>query len=177
MGDAIWVYVGGGVIAITAMVFIVCSLRGRRSRSSFIVGLAHMGVVWINAAAPFRGVLDPEYAGYAFGFLRARPGLDVTLLAGSVLGSALAAALIAVRNAPGRGMVFVTGTSVIFGWNFLFSMLADLVHDPSRVAIQLGEFLTIPPLVTGPLLLLFFVGPFAYGARWSWRRRLALPGD
>jgi hypothetical protein len=173
MGEQVWVYVGGTVIAVTAVLFAVCLIKGRWAFSAFIVGLAHMGVVWINAAAPFRGLLDPEYVGYANGFLRASPGLDVTLLAGSLVGCGLAGAMIAALNAPGKRMVFVTGTSVFFGWSILFPTVADLIRDPNQVAIQLGEFLTIPPLVTIPLLLLLFVGPFAYGARWSWRRAFA----
>lgn len=170
MDSRIWVYVGGAVMGVTGLAFLAVLLRRRWTISALLVGIAHMGIVWLNAAAPFRGLLDRGYVGYNFGFFHASRGLGVTLLAGPILGVALASALIAVSNRPGLRMLSVTATSALFGWNLLFTLLVGLASDPGQVRIELGEFLTIPPIVTIPLLLLLFVAPFAHGIRWSWRR-------
>ena len=170
MNPQIWVYVGGTVIAVTGIAFIIAAWKRQWTRGAMIVGLAHLGIVWLDSAAPFRGLLDPAYRGFTFGFFSAKPGLEVAFLAGSIVACALASALIAVRNQPGKRMLIVTGTSTVLAWNVFFPLLADLVRDPGFATIELGEFLTIPPLVTVPLLIGLFVLPFAWGARWSVRR-------
>ena len=172
MGDQVWLYVGGSVMALSGLVFLYAIWHRPWSWAGLVVGLAHLGIVWLNAAAPFRGVFDADYVGYHFGFFRADPGLEVTLLAGSLVIAAMCSAWIAAQNKRGPQMLIVTGTSLLFAWNLLLPMLYDLLRDPSSVEIQLGEFLTIPALITLPLLLLVFVGPFVYGIRWSWNRAL-----
>jgi hypothetical protein len=170
LGNPAWLYIGGVVWTASGLAFAATLLRRRWTISALIVGLAHLGMVWLNAAAPFRGLLDPNYGGYDMGFLEADIGLEVTLLSASVLAAAMASALIAGLNRPGKPMLVVSGTSAFLAWNTLFWLAAVLWQDPSQVKIQLGELLTIPAFAAVPLLLLLFVGPFAYGARWSWRR-------
>jgi hypothetical protein len=129
---------------------------------------------WIGAPscclAERRGPDDPNYVGYGLGFFKADKGLEVTLLSASLLAFAMAGALIAGTNRPGKPMLVVTGTSSLFGWNTLFWLAAWFIQDPTQVKIQLGEMLTIEPAAAVPLLLMLFVVPFAFGARWSWRR-------
>ena len=176
MGDQVWIYVGGSVMALSGLAFLFCLWHRQWSWAGLVVGLAHLGIVWLNAAAPFRGFFDADYFGYQFGFFRADPGLGVTLLAGSLVIAAMSSACLAARNGRGHSMLIVTGTSILFAWNLLLPMLYDLLSDPSGIEIQLGEFLTIPAFITLPLLLLVFVGPFVYGIRWSWHRALASDG-
>ena len=170
MSNQVWLYIGAIVSIISVIAFVATLLRSKRTISSLVVGLAHLAVVWLNSAAPFRGILDPNYVGYNFGYLKADIGLEVTLLSGSVLASAMASALIAGQNKSGKPMLAVTGTSIFFSWNLLFWIIAGVFQNPNQIKIQFGEFLTIPTLVAAPLLIVLFVVPFAYGIRWSWRR-------
>lgn len=175
MGNQVWLYLGVTVSIISAIAFAATLLRSKRTISALIVGLAHLVIVWMFSTGTFRGILDPNISEYSFGFLIANTGPEVTLLSGSLLVSALASALIAGQNRPGKPMLVVTGTSIFWCWNILFRLLAILIHDPSQMQMEFGESLIIPGLVAVPLLLLLFVAPFAYGIRWSWRRAFEEP--
>ena len=176
MGNQVWLYVGVIISIISVLVFVITLLRSKRTISALVVGLAHLVIVWMFSVGLFRGILDPNIAEYGFGFLIAYTGIEVTLLSASLLASAMASALIAGQNKPGKAMLVVTGTSIFWCWNISFKLLAVLIQNPSQMQMELGEFLIIPGLVAVPLLLLLFVAPFAYGIRWSWRRAFEEPG-
>lgn len=176
MGNQVWLYIGVIVSIVSLLAFSITFFRSKKTFSALIVGLAHLVIVWMFSVGTFRGILDPNISEYSFGFLIANTGPEVTLLSASMLVSALASALIAGQNRPGKPMLVVTGTSIFWCWNILFKLLAILIHDPSQMQMEFGESLIIPGLVAVPLLLLLFVAPFAYGIRWSWRRAFEEPG-
>jgi hypothetical protein len=119
----------------------------------------------MTTAAPFRGLLDPNYVGYSFGLLHAARGWSVTLAAGSVLALGLAAAFLLLRQ--GRGATIFAGA---VGLYFLLCLappvLTTLFTDPTAFEIQFGEYLTVPGNIAVVPVLAVLTG-YATAAIWG----------
>lgn len=142
-----------------------------------VVAVANLALLSVNAAAPVRGLVDPDYVGYGFGWLHADKGLPVTLMAGGVVLGALVSALLVLRNASGPIMILLAAFDGFIAFSVGVPLAAQVLADPSKVAIQFGEYLTIPALVAIPLLVLVFVLPFAAGALIGLKRALGAPAE
>jgi flagellar biosynthesis protein FliQ len=157
------------VSALLIGAWIVLAVRRKPSPMALVASFACVLAASLNSAAPFRGAIDPGYMGYVFGLLAADKGLAVTALAGSVFVGALVAAFIALTRRSGRALWWVSGVcgalSVILGGPWLIQSLTD----PSSNAIQFGEYLTVPGLVSTIVLFALFVLPFALGTVWAAR--------
>lgn len=159
-------------LVVSAALLIVWSVQVFRKRPPIValaVSLALLLVAAMNSAAPIRGLLDPGYMGYAFGLLKAKMGPAVTVVAGSVFISAVAAGLIAASVRRGPLLWIVSATCAAFSIVMGAPWLADAVTDPSGNVIQFGEYLTIPGLVATILLLTLLCVPFAVGTVWAAR--------
>ena len=164
-----WLYFAGGVFALVAIAWVAVVWRRQWSWPGLIAAVGCLVVAGLNSAAPVRGAMDPNYAGYTFGFAHSDKGLGVTLIAGAIWLACVASAFIAVTRRQGPGLWVVAATCaallVIIGWPTVSTALAD----PGGNSIELGEYLTIPGLVGTAVLLLLVVVPFAVGLAWSIR--------
>ncbi len=167
-----WALFAFGASTVLFLGWLWTILKGRRSWASVYVSFGFLLLAAMNSAAPVRGLVDPNYVGYGFGLLRADRGITVTLLAGGVFLACVACLIIAGSNRPGPRMWLVAGVSLVFlavmGWPWL----QGVVSDPSKNAIQFGEYLTIPGLIASVLVGLLLVGPFAVGVVWGARRAI-----
>ena len=144
-----------------------------RYRPPFIaasIAFAHVFIAGIGAAAPLRGLVDPHYVGYRFGYLHPTVGIETTLVAGSVFLAAVAAAWIVARNARGPAMWFVAATSAFFTLNFGGGWLESTLGRFSDNTMQFGEYLVIPALIATPIMFVVFVLPFLAGVGWAPQR-------
>ncbi len=168
-----WALFAFGVSGVLLLAWGWLTFKAKRSLASVYVSLGFLILAGMNSAAPIRGFVDPNYVGYGFGLLQAGKGLSVTLIAGSVFLAAAASALIAARNRPGPLMWIVAAVSLVFlvvqGWPWL----QGVITDPSQNAIQFGEYLTIPGLVSSLLIALLLIGPFLVGVVWAPRRAMS----
>jgi len=168
-----WPYVAVATCAVVAIPFLYFLFQRRYGWTALLVALANLTVVFLNGAAPIRGLIDPNYVGYAFGFLSASKGIDVTLAAGSlVIASALACA-IAIRNRPGPLMLIVAAVCAFHVINIGFPLLDAVRADPTAITIQFGEYLTVPYQVAIPALVTLLLLPFLLGIPWALRRSIA----
>jgi hypothetical protein len=172
-----WALFAFGASSVLLLCWAWTLLRARRSWASIYVSLGFLILAGMNSAAPVRGLVDPDYVGYGFGLLRADKGISVTLVAGAVFVASVACLIIAANNRPGRRMWLVAGVSLAFlavmGWPWLQGVVAD----PSKNAIQFGEYQTIPGAVASVLVGLLLVGPFVVGVPWAARRAMSVrPG-
>ena len=62
-----WLYIGLPLLLIYFGWFGYLLFKRKYHRSSLIFGLAHIPYLLINLVAPFRGILDQDYAGYSIG--------------------------------------------------------------------------------------------------------------
>ena len=147
--------------------WLVVLARSPRSFVSIYVSFAFLLLAAMNAAAPIRGYVDPNYVGYGLGLLQAQRGILVTLMAGSVFLAAVTCAFIAARNRQGPAMWVVAVVSATFaiiqGWPWL----EGVITDPGSNKIQFGEYLTIPGSVGTVLLGALLVFPFALAPWWA----------
>ena len=174
MTGVYWPYVGYVVMVALALNLAYVAFQRRWTWTSLLLGISAVPVALGHSVAPFRGFLDPEYVGYRGGFLAADRGAEVLILTGTILIAAWASAFAAISNRSGRHMSLV---AVFFGFaffNYFLSELPEIVADPGGFEIRLGEYQTIPAIVTIPLVLALTL-PWAYGVRWAWRR--AAEGD
>ena len=167
-----WALFAFGASTVLVLGWLWTIFRARRSWASVYVSLGFLLLAAMNSAAPVRGLVDPNYVGYGFGLLRADKGISVTLLAGGVFVASVAGMIVAGSNRPGPRMWLVAAVSVVFlavmGWPWL----QGVVSDPSKNAIQFGEYLTVPGAVASVLIGLLLVGPFVVGAVWGARRAI-----
>jgi hypothetical protein len=134
------------------------------------VAMANLCYVLPNLVAPFRGALDPAYAGYSFGVFRIPPGPLVTLVAGGITAAALASACLALRNRPGRGMAFIAIVGTVLLLTVGLPELLGGLMAPADYGIELGEYLRIPGLVSVAIVGALFCLPMIASIVWSARR-------
>jgi hypothetical protein len=164
-----WLYFALGVFALALAAWLVALRRGNWAWPGLVAGLGCLVTAGLNSAAPVRGLLDPNYAGYAFGLAHAGKGIEVTIVAGAIWLACVASALIAASRTRGTALWLVTATCagllVVIGWPTVSGALAD----PGSNAIELGEYLRIPGIAGSAILLVLVVAPFAIGLVWSAR--------
>ncbi|MCB1569463.1 MAG: hypothetical protein KDI69_11690 [Xanthomonadales bacterium] len=165
-----WLHVGLAAGLVYAGVLGFFAAKRQWTWAAMGVALANFLYVLLNLVAPFRGVLDPGYAGYKMGLLQIAPGVWVTVVAGSIVVAALIAACLALLARPGRGMVYIaiadTALLLLIGLPELVSGLMD--HQAYR--IELGEYLKIPGLVAVLISGALFCLTLVLSIVWSTRR-------
>jgi hypothetical protein len=146
------------VSAILIAFWVAAAQRTKPDPIRTIVSLAFLFTACQKAAAPFRGLLDPNYVGFHFGFIGAERGFAVFVTAGSVFCLAVAAAFLALRRDDTLATLVTGLAGVIFFAALGPNVLQALVSEPRSIEMQFGEYLTIPPLGAIPLLLFMLVG-------------------
>lgn len=172
VADVYWPYVAMATTAVAALPFLYFAFQRRWSWIALVVALANLAVVAVNGAAPIRGVLDPDYVGYGFGFLSADRGATVTLIAGGVVIASALSAWLAIRNRPGPLMLLVAATAAFHVVNSGFPLLDSLLANPEDVSIQFGEYLTVPHTVAIPAIVAVMILPFLLAVPWALRRTI-----
>lgn len=164
-----WAIFGLSVSGVMLLAWIVLAFSRRWSLVGLIVSLACLVMAGLNSAAPVRGFVDPDYPGFTMGLLTAKPSIEVTLIAGAIFLSAIAASFIAILTRSGPPLMFVAGFCaamlLFIGWPWLQGAITDL----DRNAIQFGEYLTIPGWLGTILLFVLLVLPYLVGLIWSTR--------
>jgi hypothetical protein len=158
--------------ALTVTAVLIAALRARPAWPAWIGGVGFLFVAGLNAAAPVRGLVDPDYVGFAFGFLRAERGIMVTALAGAVFLSAALGAFAALRRerwAMGFTAVAAAAHVANLGVPWAFSTATNIEGN----TIQLGEYLTIPGALSTLLMFVLMLAPFLVVLFWSARRALS----
>ncbi|HEY1709504.1 MAG TPA: hypothetical protein VGG10_14650 [Rhizomicrobium sp.] len=165
-----WVAYGLTIIAVLLAGWSFMLWRFRPGFAAGTISLAHLSVAGFGADAPLRGLVDPHYIGYRFGYLAPAAGVQTTLIAGCVFASAVIAAFIISRNKRGPAMWVAAATSAFFTLNFGGAWLESTLGDISDNTMQLGEYLTIPALIATPIMFVLFVLPFLAGVGWAPQR-------
>lgn len=152
---------GALLLVISGALILIWLFAVRRGRPGLVragVSLAFLLTACQTAAAPFRGLLDPDYIGFGFGLVQAGRGWPVTTASGSVLLLAATAAFLSLR----RASAVAAGLSGAVGLAFLCALgpvlLPLIAAEPSSVKMQFGQYLTIPPAGAIPLLLFMQAG-------------------
>jgi hypothetical protein len=166
-----WGNVGMVVMAISAVVFVVFAWRRQWTLGALLVGIIHLPMAFINAAAPFRGALDPNYVGYNFGLVRAAPGIEVGLFALCMLLGALASSCIIVLNRPGPRNYFVVAFD---SFVLLFMVPATLGQAAAKglqsFRMEFGEYLQFGGIPAMLFELGLIAVPMTIGIVWAMRR-------
>ena len=123
----------------------------------------------LNAAAPVRGFVDPNYVGYRFGLIASEKGIGVTLLAGGIFLSCGASALLSASRNRGRELWLAAATCAAMFVIIGVPTLQQAFQDPAANSIQFGEYLTIPGVLATLISLLLLTLPYAVGAVWGAR--------
>ena len=167
--DVNWLYVSlaAGLVYLAVLGVFVAQRRW----SWAALGVAAANFFWVlpNLAAPFRGALDPGYAGYRAGVYVIEPGILVSLVAGGIVAGALISACLALRNRAGPAMAFIA----LYGCTMLLTVglpeLLSGLQAPQDYAIHLGAYLKIPGLIAlvliGGLLCLPLIASIVWSAR------------
>jgi len=165
-----WLYVGTGAVLAYLAVAVWCAAQRRWTWAAMGVASANFFYVLLNLAAPFRGVLDPEYRGYNVGVFHVAPGLVVTLVSGTIVAAALASTCFALLNRPGWRMVFIAIVDAVLLITIGLPEVLDGLRAPGDYRIELGEYLQIPGIVAVLIIGLLFCLTLGASIVWSARR-------
>ena len=168
-----WDFFAVGVIAILLVIW-VGQLRKRLwSWTGLYVSVGCMVCAGLNAAAPFRGVIDPDYVGYSFGWLRAEAGIMVPLVVGPIFVASAISALLAAGRTTGPSLWFVAFTCAVLSLVVGIPTGIDVLSDPAAFRIELGEYFTVPGFVASAIILALITLPFLVGTVWASRNARA----
>ena len=167
-----WLIVMWVSLSMYGSLFVYCLTRKQWTVSGLLVAVFNLFLAFMNSVAPIRGWADPDYVGFSLGFLRVPQGPGVTLVAGAIFLGAVATFCIALLNKTGKPMRFVAVFNGILALNIGGKLILDLIQNPEKVKIQLGEYLTIAPVPAALILMGIFAIPLAASAIWASRRTL-----
>ncbi|MEQ9593416.1 MAG: hypothetical protein RLN86_12490 [Cyclobacteriaceae bacterium] len=169
-----WLYVGVPLLVLYIIWFTILLRRKKFSMPLLVIAMAHIPYLLINLVAPFRGLLDSQYAGYHFGWLDLPKGPTVTVVVGFIVVSSIFIASRALLDQM---------TKKVWQFTFLFDaflsiMIAlpiflEIVLDPDGSRIELGEYLQISGWVVAVIVLILFAGPTFYALYYSGRKVFA----
>lgn len=159
--QSFWTLFGLAISLGLALVWARTFLRAKHDLGAFIVSAAHLVVAAVNASAPVRGMLDPNFEGYAFGLVSAPPGVWTGVAAGGVFLLSAIAALIAVEGRPGPRMWLVSAASAASLVNIGFPAARELVFAPAA---------GVEGALIAAASLLLICAPMLYGVVWAARR-------
>ena len=169
-----WMHVGLMAGAVYAAVLAACLVRRRWTWAGLGVALSNAAYVALHLVAPFRGVLDPGYAGYRAGLFDVPAGPWVTLVTGAIVLGALAAACIALLARQGPAMAVIAVVDALLLLTIGLPEAVDGLRAPHAYRIELGEYLQVPGLLAVAIGVSLFCLPLVASIVWS-VRRLRLP--
>jgi hypothetical protein len=165
-----WQYLTAAAGLIYIAVLAVFIAKRQWTWSAMGVAIGNFLYVLLHLAAPFRGVIDPNYVGYSAGLLTVAAGPMVTIVTGGIVIAALASACIALLNRPGPRMAFITITDTLLLSLIALPSLLGGLKTPDEFRIELGEYLQIPGAAAVLIVGSLFVVPMVAGITWSARR-------
>jgi len=164
---ASWFWLGLTLNIVVWSIFFYLMTRRKWRLGALLVGILHMLFAAIVSIAPFRSILDPNYAGLGLGFLSFDGG-KASLFATLIFGWSVAAAWLAVGKGRGRWMNLILVGDIFLALNFGGSTLLEGSSDNWRV--DFGEGRSVTGLGGALILLFFFTFPFFVSAVWAARR-------
>lgn len=165
-----WLHVGLAAGVIYTAVLGAFAVPRQWTWAAMGVALANFAYVLLHLVAPFRGLLDPDYAGYRAGVLRLAAGPGVTLVTGAIVVAALTSACLALRPRPGPHMAVI---ALVDGFLLVAIGLPELIGGlaaPEAYRISLGEYLTVPGLAAVAAIGAGLCVPLVLSIVWSARR-------
>lgn len=154
-----WIYFPLTVSGILALAWLIAAVRARPLWPALVGGVGFLVVAALNSGAPVRGLIDPDYRGFAFGFLHAERGLTVTLVAGALFLTAALGAFAALRRER-WAMTFTAAAAAAHVLNLGIPWVFSTATDMEDNTIQLGEYLTIPGALSTLLIFVLMLAPF-----------------
>lgn len=170
-----WLFVGIPLAGLYLLWFAYLLIRRRYDSALLLYALAHLHYLFVNVVAPFRGAIDPGYAGYNFGWLHIPAGPLVPLIVGSIVILSLITASRALLNRMQGWWKLAFGLDLFLSVMIALPVLLDVLGNMSDYRLELGEYLQISGVFVALLILLLFTGPTLYACYYAARKALS-PG-
>lgn len=137
--------------------------------------LAHMPYLFINLVAPFRGILDPDYAGYSFGLISLPQGIWVPIVVGSIVIMSFIICTKALQDRMGRwwrvAFVFDLGLLVAIAGPVLIDVLSNI----QDFRLELGEYFQVSGWFVALIIAIILPGPIFYATWAAFKNGIAQP--
>ena len=157
-----WLFVAFPLLALYLFWFGWLIRQRQYDRRLLLFALAHVPYLLINLVAPFRGVLDTEYAGYSIGWLSLPKGIGVTLVTGFIVLSCLLLASRALQHRMKGLWTYAFFFDLFLSVSIALPLLADIFRDLKGNTIELGEYLTLSGIVVAIIVFGLISGPTFY---------------
>lgn len=165
-----WLHFGFILFGAYAIWFIYLLRKKRSTRPLLWFGIAHIPYLLVNLVAPFRGFLDPNYAGYSFGLIELPAGILVPLVVGSIVVICFLIVSKSFTNQMDNWWTLAFGLDLLLVILVAAPLLFTILLDPGGNSIQLGEFLTLSGYVVAIIIFVLFSGPTLYALYYSGKK-------
>lgn len=162
-----WALFGLSVSAVLVGIWLWLVAKRKWTWAGLYASFGCLIAACFNAAAPVRGIIDPNYVGFHFGMVGSEKGVGVTLVAGTLFLANAVSAMLAASRSAGRELWLVAATCAAMFVIIGVPTLQQAVQDPAANSIEFGEYLTIPGLLATLIALLLLTLPFVAGAIWA----------
>ena len=167
-----WLFIGLPLAGLYLAGLVYLLLKKKYNRPLLFFALAHLPYLFVNLVAPFRGLFDPNYAGYAFGWLQLPKGIWVTVVVGAmVLGCLVLISRALLDNMKGLwtfAFVFDGLLSILIA----LPIFLDVAGNLADFRVELGEYLQISGVWVALLVLGIFTVPTFYACYWAGKKAL-----
>ena len=165
-----WLIVAFPLMGIYVLWFGYQLYKRKYDRALLLFGLAHIPYLLVNLVAPFRGVFDPEYAGYSMGLITLPKGIWVPLVVGTVVVVSFLLATRAFQNRMEKLWKIAFGFDLLLVILVAIPIVVDMLGNLDEFAIELGEYMRISGWVATGIIFLLFTLPTSYACYLSGRR-------
>ena len=163
-----WLTFGFGVFGVYVVWFTYLLVKRKYTKALLWYGIVHLPYLLVNAVAPFRGFLDPEYVGYSFGLIVLPQGPLVLLVVGAMVAACIVIITKSMLNQMDGYWKFALVTDGLLAVFVALPTMIGIVSDPSEGTIKLGEFLTISGYVVALIIFILFTGPTLFSHILFW---------
>ena len=140
--------------------------KNKPQKSLVVFALAHSPYLILNLVAPFRGIMDANYAGYSMGLIQLPPGIWVTIVVGAIVVMSFLVMTKALQNKMAKWWI----VTVIFDLLILIAIagpvLLDTLTNMEDYRLELGEYLQLSGWVVALFIISIIPGPMLY-ATWK----------
>ncbi len=157
-----WLIIAFPLAGIYIIWFGYLLFKKKYTKPMLYFALAHLPYLFVNLVAPFRGVLDPNYAGYSIGWIVLPKGISVLLVVGLIVVLCLVLASRSLMDKMKGWWIYAFIFDLFLSIFVALPILLDVLADISAFTLELGEYLKISGYWVALLIFILFSGPTFY---------------
>ncbi len=134
---------------------------------------AHLPYLLVNLVAPFRGILDPDYAGYSLGLIQLPKGIAVTLIVGFLVLICLFLMSRALMDRMNGLWTLAFLLDLLLVILVAAPLLIDILGNMDAFRVELGEDMQFSGFLVALLVFVVFTLPTGWACYTAARKMVS----